>query len=460
MSLLLAVSNGALATNLIKELSQARYSCDSSYSGKETQQKLSEKRYEYLFLSTDIRNHTFLPVLKYCRINTPGTKIILCFGSKDEQKELDLSDEELKKLGVADFLYHELNFEIIDRYINSQTKFDSWKNIKPVKIEEIDRAPEELNDKIFTKIKIESFYAGNISIFDIFLRIGKNKFLKLQNKGEVFDIERLKKYKSKHNIEYFYFKTNERAVYVNYINSLISKLANSNKLEGGVKTTAVLGGASEKFLEEVYTKGLPQDVYSEGIKLCDNIYANIERSPNLNQIFKQIPKKTQSIQYLTALFTCAVAMNIKWVGEQSTQNLIMGSMLHLIGLLQVSWYDHNSPLSIDQMSKMQLEEYQKYPLHGYDMLTPLHHIPSAVKQIVLQHRECNNKTGFPYGLSYSKIFPMAKIVGLSSYISTRIVIEGKTPLEVMQDFIPDERQTALFEPAYIKAMIKGFIKSG
>tara|TARA_R100000656_G_scaffold102716_1_gene74730 strand:+ start:1291 stop:2667 length:1377 start_codon:yes stop_codon:yes gene_type:complete len=457
MKVLLATTNFVLKS-LVPEFKANNFSSEYAENGKVAQTLLADQNFDFFFIDIEIKNHGFLPLIKFARINSPKAVIYLFVPSKDYLKSVDLTEKELKEIGIANILYSPFEAKELIQIMQKHNPYKSWQIATPVASSELDESKEQtLSDQLFTSVSIESFSTHNISILDIYIRLGKDRYLKLINKGEGIDPTRIKKYSEKHNVTQLYFKTDDRASYINYVNSLLKKVSEKAHLSkiGGEK---IVTSITEKYLEEVQTRGLSPAIYEEGLSLCDNISSLIENNSMLTQVLNQLPGNTKNHQVLTTFYTCVISINEEWVGKKTLMNILMGSMIHNVGLLKLDWYNHDSRPQLSQMTDAQKGEYLRYPEKGYEMLADIPHIPTAVKQIVLQHCEYENGTGYPMGLRGTKIYPLAKIVGLASYFSNLIMTTGLSPKEALKIFIPDPEQTGKFQAQLIKSLVRGFTR--
>ncbi|WP_127716256.1 HD-GYP domain-containing protein [Halobacteriovorax sp. HLS] len=458
MKLLFSTPDHSLVNEIMVSFKKENMDVVFCANGKETQLKLSSTEIDYLILDSKIQHHSFLFVVKFCRINNPMTEIILTFDSKKEMEDMDFTEAELIKLGIHTPVFAKNYIEAVHKIIKKDTSFEKWKVVKEIDINEALKEEVAVNvfDSQFTKIAIKDFYSGNTSIFDVFLKLNKNKYLKILNQGESFNQEKLKKYKEEHNLDTLYFKTEDRSTYINYINDLVSKSKKSSS-RASVKKSNLLSSISEKYLEEIYTKGLNKNLYQEGVKICDNIYNTLSTNEKTSMLLKKISEHCTSHHFLTSIFAVTIAKRIDWAGRATINNLSLGSMLHDVGMCRFKWFNDNPNIPYEMLSTTQKEDYLKHPEYGYEMLQDIHYIPEAVRQIVLQHHEYINGTGFPNQLTSQKIYPLAKIVSLADYMSTKIIETQSSPMEVLRQFIPNQDETSKFEPQYIKALIRSFV---
>lgn len=88
-------------------------------------------------------------------------------------------------------------------------------------------------------------------------------------------------------------------------------------------------------------------------------------------------------------------------------NIATGALLHDIGKLQI-------PLDVlDKPGKLTRDEYsiiQTHPYNGYAMLADRSGLSSAVKQIVLQHHENYDGSGYPNALDVKHGYRLARLI--------------------------------------------------
>ncbi len=453
MNILIASPDFKLLSSL-KELLSAQNISHCGV-GKDTQLELSKNEYDFIIIDSNIRNHTFPFLIKFCKVTCPSVNIILTFESEEILKELDLSPKDIGNMGIFS---HTIGPNLPNKLVNIIKKnLNNLETSPEENHQEFDYDEYSLHDRHFTKIKTSAYISKNKSIFDVYIRINTNKYIKILNKGESISIERINNYINKHSVEYLYFKTEDRQRYITYMNNLASKIKPSTfKLE--IHKGEILGSTTEKYLEEIYTKGLDRSQLKLGVSISDNTYELLKNSKSTAKLLEELPKETKCHNFLTSLFSISICNNINWAGRTTLNNIAMGCLLHDIGLVRYSWFRNNPNFNLDSLTKTQVEEYRLHPENGYDMLRDIGFIPESVRQIVLQHHERVNTSGFPFGLNSQKIYPLAQIVSLADFFSHIIIDNNESPLEALRNFIPNKELTSQFHADYIKALIKGFIK--
>lgn len=438
-------------------LGQKNISTEISLTGKDCQLLMYKKKFTALILDIDTENHPGLVVLKFMRLNHPDVKVILTFKTKQRFEELSLAKEDLRKLGASDIFIKPYTLENLHKSIDGDSNFEAWKKVT----ENTNAGPDQevsARDEEFTRIKIDTFLSGNTTIFDHYIRLGTNKFVKILHRGDFFEEAKLKRYQTEKKVEYLYFKTSDRTMYINFINEVLERSICSNKVATD-KKVQTLRNVTEKYIEEIYVSGLKPQLIDEGKKICQNMYDLVQKDKDLASVMKlyeDYDPPAYGHLFLVTMFATIIARNIEWSSSRTTEMVAMASLLHDIGLLKLPMDLRGK--SVKEMRPDQFEVYKKHTLIGAEMLQKYDHIPKPVVQIVYQHHEAVNGEGYPNHLTGAKIYPLAKIVALADEFSELLMEKKIPPLQGLKEFIPDREKIVRHDPVMLKALVAGFLK--
>ncbi len=92
---------------------------------------------------------------------------------------------------------------------------------------------------------------------------------------------------------------------------------------------------------------------------------------------------------------------------QELRTLGMAALLHDVGEQRLP---SQVRLKTEALTRPERSLLELHPLYGKEMLDQLLHIPNGVSDIVAQHHECNDGTGYPRRLTDEQILPLAKII--------------------------------------------------
>jgi putative nucleotidyltransferase with HDIG domain len=161
---------------------------------------------------------------------------------------------------------------------------------------------------------------------------------------------------------------------------------------------------------------------------------------------------------LTTFYAAAITKNLEWGSDAIVEKVTMGAILHDIGKLKLS-----KDLQDKRPEVMTPEELAQYKLHsqwGYELVKNIKYVPMPVKQIIQQHHEVADGSGFPNGLQSMSIYPPAKIVAFANFFAHYLVDQKKKPIDAFQQLLKSRDIINLFDAEVVKALIKGFIIKG
>lgn len=429
------------------------YQVSIAKNGKDSQLQIYQDKPFAVVFDLDIKDHSGLELLRYLNLNAQSIKTILTVRSKKRFDELGLGRGDLRKLGVDDILIKPFPSEKILKSIEGSKQFSEWQNIKTN--ESVQEAQEvRAPDQDFTKIKIENFNFGRTTIFDYYIRIADNKYIKVLHKGDFFEQSRIDKYIEDHKVTHLYFKTDERTKYINFVNQILANLIDSKAVDTKTKVN-LTSNATEKYIEEIYVSGIKPQLVEEGYKLCDSISKLVKKEKGLSHLMDTYADESPSNYshlFLVSFIGSLICSNLEWTTERTTNLIAFGAMVHDIGFLKLPWELKDKKVS--EMSEKELVKYKEHPKLGVQMLDSFALIKEPVKQIVYQHHECINGQGFPLGLVGGRIYPLAKIVSLANEFANILAEKKVSPNEGLKVLVSDRDRIAQFDPDCIRALFK------
>lgn len=436
-------------------LHSEKFHVESALTGKEGQLKIYKSEFDYIFLDLSVTDHTGLEVLKYLKSSGRRASIFVTAPSAEWLTANSIEEKNLLKLGATQ-LIKELKASAVPDVIRSLGKVKVWESITPVARTENGTDTEAtIDDKEFTRLRIEEFFKDVIAVTDFYIRLGSHKYVKIFNKGELTSNEQLLKY-SRAGQLYLYFPTKDRAVFISYQNELAKRALATSDNPGGVVIKA-MKTASEKLAEELRDSGIQPALLEEGKLICQNMYESAMKDRGLRDIISEFEKfnpKTFSDSFLVSFFSTVICKNIEWVGSKTIEYLALGALLHDIGTLQIDETIRN--LDFDKMTDDQRELFRQHPLMGADALKNVPRLNQSVLMIIQQHHEYNDGSGFPAGLPANKIFPLAKIVALADGFTDYIKENEVGIKDGLRGFLSIRENLLKYDPELIRNLIQGF----
>lgn len=117
------------------------------------------------------------------------------------------------------------------------------------------------------------------------------------------------------------------------------------------------------------------------------------------------------------------------LSQAEAQHLGLGAFFHNIGMFTL-------PPSVWQMpASAPSEQFQQYPLLGKQLLEAVPGVAPEIIQIVYQHQECLDGSGYPTGLASGELGPLPRLVGMiakyNELIRSRSTDDSMSPAQAL-----------------------------
>jgi HD-GYP domain-containing protein (c-di-GMP phosphodiesterase class II) len=113
------------------------------------------------------------------------------------------------------------------------------------------------------------------------------------------------------------------------------------------------------------------------------------------------------------------------------------------------------------LTEIQYEMIKMHPRAGYDILKGLK-LPWPVAQIILQHHELMDGSGYPQKLSGDKIMVEARILTVANVVEAMNAHRPYRPAYEIQEALAEiaQKRGILYDPAAVDACLRLFIEKG
>ena len=194
---------------------------------------------------------------------------------------------------------------------------------------------------------------------------------------------------------------------------------------------------------EVYS--LIKTLDTNGIILCANILvASVEQHNSLMVILHEYDEATYT--HSIGVANLAVLVGIRMgVCIDDLYHLALGGLLHDIGKLTIPLSILNKP---GKLTKEEMDIVKKHPQCGYRILCGSSGISQTVKQIVLQHHENHDGSGYPMHLSGEDVSHLARIVHVCDVYEALCVkraYKDPMPRNIVREMV-NKDSGRMFEP--------------
>lgn len=440
-----------------KFFAENMYDVAGAVNGKDAQRAMYNEKYFAVILNMETENHSYAEVLKFIKTSSTNTKVLIVANSSTVLEKSDLNEEKLIKLGALELITKPFTLaDLKDRIEGHQSLTDLVASItkKNTLSEEVE---VDLPDDKFSSIKIEEFYAAQAMLFNVYIKIGSGKYLKILNQGDTFSKERIDKYKNEKKVEFLYFLSSDRRKFIQYNNFLANKVIGNPAAPVAAKVT-MIKNVTQKYIEEAYTVGVKPQVIDQGKEVCETVFELIANQEDLYTILKsyqELNPNAYTHAFLVTLYSSAIVKQFEWQSKSTIETTALACMLHDIGktLLPKTFIN----LSVRHMNPEQVDLYQQHPELGLKLIENNRMINHSVKQVIAQHHEAYDGSGFPAGRSGENVLTLANIVCLADDFVNIMMDYQLPPIDALKKILVNKDFLKKYNPSIIDKFVKIFV---
>jgi len=113
----------------------------------------------------------------------------------------------------------------------------------------------------------------------------------------------------------------------------------------------------------------------------------------------------------TTIFSLKMALDMN-LSEEDIQDTVAAALLHDIGFGKIEDYLRDKEHDINLITENELKLVQTHSKQGYDAIAPLNERDKHIVEIILQHHEKADGSGYPNGLKESQQHLPARIISI------------------------------------------------
>ena len=273
----------------------------------------------------------------------------------------------------------------------------------------------KLSDRDFSlrdyiPIKASFLFKNKMSHCDLYLKLSDKKFVKIFKKGEIFLGSDLEKMEGK-GVANLYLKSEDSHDYLHFLEETLIKLGKERSedtlfalenIEAFERVAKIL-----KWNPEVLESA--KKSVNEAIKILskDKKVVHILKM-RLNDSHSSYSRHIGLLTYLSA----ALGGSLGWTGDGGQTKLALAALIHDVAVRE-SYYSEikvwNKKASDKTEKSPEVVKYRMHPFDALKILNTLPDVPPDVDQIILQHHEVKDGSGFPRGITSSRISALASI---------------------------------------------------
>jgi HD-GYP domain-containing protein (c-di-GMP phosphodiesterase class II) len=331
----------------------------------------------------------------------------------------------------------------------------------------------EIPDCELTCVRISEFYSPRKVAFELFLRLGENKYLRIWRTGETYEEAELKAYETDRAMRTVFFRVENREAYINASVTLLQKITPLPAIPLRTK----FGVA--RILAELYIQCVLEAhedaraaLVDRGREICSVLAAWIDSQAGLERHLlnlDQIEAGGEEHGFLTGMFACVLANQMPWKSRRTNETLLLACFLLDIGLSVLP--PDLVRLKPKRMNAQQKRQYEKHPEAAYFLLADLGSsaLNENVLTIVRQHHEYCDGTGYPRGIKQNETLMLSKLVVLCGDVVRSASDFLLPPRDAARMMFPDLTEklfqqypeiVAKYEKELLIAFFKVLVKEG
>lgn len=321
---------------------------------------------------------------------------------------------------------------------------DKWESVSPT--EEPKEIEIEKEDSHFISTPIKEFVFSEKSLFNLYIKIGAKRFVKIVNAGDPVIDQTLESFEKKgiqeilipHSEYDRYVSLNQRlsSVTVKSNKSNIKKVSNLLLFGSSIANTLSKRGISEKKLD------VCNDLLNQSVLLIKNYGL---RDQKISKFFELVEVK-EHLSYVSFL-SCLIANEVGFESSKMVKLVGLSGLLHDIGLYDLDPTISDEALAMSQNSKA----FQSHAHHGAQLLRKSGNISEAVCLAVEQHhlrRKGNSEN------KNSNVNLLTEVIGVADLLHNYLIKDGINKEKLC--FVLNE-DIKSFTPQIEKAVTKLFI---
>ena len=281
--------------------------------------------------------------------------------------------------------------------------------------EEMDSIHYKKHDSSLCRMTISEFINSKIKTnTSIYLKLPSNKYIKIMDSDSI-DFERLNNYRNK-KVNYLYI---EEEAYKEYVENNFLKFIKK------VKDNNLTKEVQEKVHQAFHTLGQNESqkmLVESTIKESLSILRRNKELKGFLELMKNSNNFLSDHSYFTMYLASWIASLQGWNHEQTLKKISLAAFFHDMSLRKEEYIRFNG-------TKKELEAKYKnstrldlmlHPMRSASILEEFLDLPDDSRNIILEHHERPDGSGFPTGKSGNYISPLSCIFIMAHEVSHRI----------------------------------------
>jgi response regulator RpfG family c-di-GMP phosphodiesterase len=318
------------------------------------------------------------------------------------------------------------------------------------------KIPETAQKAGYITIPISDFFTGSHYPYNVFTIDGESAAL-FAEKDSPIDPSYLSQAAKK--AQFFYVKEEDIAKNKNSIRDAHSKLIDDDDYPQGWKTAEMMVTA-RNVLNEMKMAGINESLIEYTQAMLGDLFKIISKiDTDEGALFSMIDRaKKCDRSVFCASYSMLLCKQLRFEKTATLEILGLASILQDLALYRTPFGDLSEKLQ-SQFNPEQMNYYIQHPTLSADLVASHTDVPQVTLQVVRQHHERRDRTGFPNRVGGNQLHPMAEILSLiNSYYDVAKQLEDDTATiqELQKSVFPHYSENVV---AAFKQVLGNILKS-
>jgi CheY-like chemotaxis protein len=280
--------------------------------------------------------------------------------------------------------------------------------------------------KSYIPIKLSVLAEMNLLATDVYLKLGDTNYVRYLQKDEMFMPEDGKKLIEK-RVMHLHVAADDADAFFGGFQDLLD--ASAKKLAASPEDLVVMGAdfldTTQKLAD---TFGWTPEVVAAAQKCIAVAIKAVTANPSIQKLLEARVtsggSKAKELVTLTSLLACTISQKLEWASDLTQVKLSMAALLHDITLDEYTCEhmgEWNLRADRKEDKSSEIETYRNHPRAAAEKVRGIADLPPDIDQIVLQHHERPDGTGFPQGLQASRISPLSAVLIFAEDLALHLI---------------------------------------
>jgi len=317
----------------------------------------------------------------------------------------------------------------------------------------VESVRDEKNNQIsnlYARISINDILKDKNVKFPLYVRLNRGKHVKIFNEGDPVEVnrDRIENYKKKGLNSFWFSRDDFQNLFLETTSMYERKAKQDMTFDDKRRLISEVMGLAH---ESVKIMGVDEEIYETTKEIVRITVETVVNDVMGVSDFKKMLEEGMDIDNAHAIASSVLCANMAvvmgWSGKQNIINLSAAALLQNVGISKLGIDFPERRLKL--MSEEQKEIFMKHPDAGADYLVNLGGVPGEVIEIVRQHHEYQNGTGYPRRIKSVKIIPMANMVTIvGDFLDYVNSAPGISPKDALDEVYYSNRKAYNLENYY------------